>query len=186
MTFHWENKLWHRLGMTLRLCCPSYSLVLETEGNYTEMYIVQDCLIDYSVIFVCSRFYNPQRSSWSGPCWSDRSHPDVHLLIDCSTHVHQSNTLIWWLLFIKETVLYDFVTKMDFVIQYMYALYLWEFFSGDKKTKLNPDHLQRWPSPAPRGWLWPIAVVQYPIRSLLVVQYHNHKSLSVVQYLKSL
>ena len=50
--------------------------------------------------------------------------PDVHLLIDCSTHVHQSNTLIWWLLFIKETVLYDFVTKMDFVIQYMYALYL--------------------------------------------------------------
>ena len=50
--------------------------------------------------------------------------PDVHLLIDCSNYVHQSNTLIWWLLFIKETVLYDFVTKMDFVIQYMYALYL--------------------------------------------------------------
>ena len=33
----------------------------------------QDWLVDYSVIFVCSRFYNPQRSSWSGPCWSDRS-----------------------------------------------------------------------------------------------------------------
>ena len=50
--------------------------------------------------------------------------PDVHLLIDCSNYVHQSNTLIWRLLFIKETVLYNFVTKMDFVIQYMYALYL--------------------------------------------------------------
>ena len=38
MTFLWENKLWHRLGMTQRLCFPSYSFLLETQGNCTKKY----------------------------------------------------------------------------------------------------------------------------------------------------